>query len=379
MPERSYGGDCGLFRRKSSSGFPDGAPSPPSSVFPYELNLASIKATLLDEFVVAHALGWWAKAILLRDRRVLWPLSVGFELAEGALAHALPNFSECWWDRWVLDVGVCNFVGMELGMATAALLRARERAGEGGSGEGGSDRERWGGVSTKRGALAKARRVAAQFSPRSWDERDWGPGSSTRRAVWALFLVGAFLLFDVSFVFFFPSSFSSALFAPTLVLTKIEKTGGKKPLKQLNSFFLKAALWVPQLNPLTLYRLCGFFLLGLPAFKEFYRFVVAADERAAEAEERRKLSKKESSLLPPLPAKNNRLGPCAWLMLAIIATETLVAVKFGPRLLPLEGMKGLPRSARRAAAVLGVAAVGLAGCWLWSGLLEERRRRRLKE
>ena len=220
LPERSYGTDCALFvrRRKSfssTSTSSSSSSSPPPSAsssffspsfssvssslfppFPFELNLAAIKATLVDEFVVAHALGWWAKAVLLRDRRLLWPLSAGFELAEASLAHALPNFSECWWDRWVLDVAVCNFVGMELGMATAALLRARERKRESESALKGND-DGWGGVSTKKGALAKARRVAAQFSPRSWEERDWAPGKSPRRAGWALFLVAVFLLFDV--------------------------------------------------------------------------------------------------------------------------------------------------------------------------------------
>lgn len=27
------------------------------------------------------------------------------------LQHMLPNFNECWWDSWVLDVLVCNSFG----------------------------------------------------------------------------------------------------------------------------------------------------------------------------------------------------------------------------------------------------------------------------
>ena len=119
----------------------------------------------------------------------------------------------------MLDVAVCNLAGMELGMATAALLRARERARQEqqrhvGSGGGGGGGDAWGGVSTRKGALAKARRVAAQFSPRSWEERDWNPRGSPRRAGWALFLVAAFLLFDVSKQkksFLFPFFFFSRL------------------------------------------------------------------------------------------------------------------------------------------------------------------------
>jgi len=195
--------------------------------------------------------------------------------------------------------------------------------------------------------------------------------------------------------FFFLKSFFFLVFGfffSFLSLTSQQKPKISKKTKpfqqqqQLNSFFLKAALWVPQLNPLTLYRLVGFFLLGLPAFKEFYRFVVAGEERKAEEEERRRknLSREEMKLLPPLPS--NRLGPCAWLMLAIIATETLVAVKFGPSLLLVAAakgggsgsgsggsggsgsggnVKGLPSSVFRAWSVFGVAAAGLAGSWLW--------------
>jgi Phosphatidyl serine synthase len=30
--------------------------------------------------------------------------------------HMLPNFNECWWDSWILDVALCNFLGMWAGM-----------------------------------------------------------------------------------------------------------------------------------------------------------------------------------------------------------------------------------------------------------------------
>jgi hypothetical protein len=28
-----------------------------------------------------------------------------------ALQHMLPNFNECWWDSWLLDVAICNSLG----------------------------------------------------------------------------------------------------------------------------------------------------------------------------------------------------------------------------------------------------------------------------
>jgi hypothetical protein len=41
-----------------------------------------LASTLLDEFVVAHALGWWAKALVVRNTALLWAGSIGFELLE---------------------------------------------------------------------------------------------------------------------------------------------------------------------------------------------------------------------------------------------------------------------------------------------------------
>ena len=77
-----------------------------------------IKGTLFDEFVIAHTLGWWGKAVILRNYPLLWVLSVGFELMELTFQHMLPNFNECWWDSWILDVALCNFIGLLAGMWT---------------------------------------------------------------------------------------------------------------------------------------------------------------------------------------------------------------------------------------------------------------------
>jgi phosphatidylserine synthase 2 len=55
---RSYAADCRLL-------LPGGAP-----------NWPAISATVWDEFVVAHALGWLAKALVLRNHLLLWTASV---------------------------------------------------------------------------------------------------------------------------------------------------------------------------------------------------------------------------------------------------------------------------------------------------------------
>ena len=51
------------------------------------------------------------------------------------LQHWLPNFNECWWDSWVLDVALCNAIGIFTGgcMCVRACVRARAwQAGCGG-------------------------------------------------------------------------------------------------------------------------------------------------------------------------------------------------------------------------------------------------------
>lgn len=48
----------------------------------HTLNWPALRSTLLDEFVLAHSLGWWAKALLIRNTGLLWVYSVAFELLE---------------------------------------------------------------------------------------------------------------------------------------------------------------------------------------------------------------------------------------------------------------------------------------------------------
>jgi hypothetical protein len=38
--------------------------------------------------------------------------------------HLLPNFNECWWDRWLLDVLICNNIGIVAGAASRLVPTA---------------------------------------------------------------------------------------------------------------------------------------------------------------------------------------------------------------------------------------------------------------
>jgi len=99
LPERSYAEDCRIY-----------TPENPDSLF------KNIRDCFVDEFVPAHFLGWFGKAILLRDYWLCWILSVSFEILEISLEHLLPNFAECWWDHLIVDIFLCNYIGFWLGL-----------------------------------------------------------------------------------------------------------------------------------------------------------------------------------------------------------------------------------------------------------------------
>lgn len=82
LPERSYADDCRLYTPENE-----------------ESSFYNFKATLLDEFILAHFIGWWLKAMMFRDVYFCWATSILFEVLEVTFAHWLPNFKECWWDH----------------------------------------------------------------------------------------------------------------------------------------------------------------------------------------------------------------------------------------------------------------------------------------
>ncbi|CAI5465785.1 unnamed protein product [Closterium sp. Yama58-4] len=96
--DRSYAEDCRVFTWEK----------------PHKMH--NVMVTVWDEFTVAHAVGWCAKALIIRDRRMLLLLSTAFELTERMYRHLLPNFNECWWDSIILDIMLCNTLGMEVGL-----------------------------------------------------------------------------------------------------------------------------------------------------------------------------------------------------------------------------------------------------------------------
>ncbi|KAI9148601.1 hypothetical protein H9P43_010082 [Blastocladiella emersonii ATCC 22665] len=187
-----------------------------------DLSPANVWAQL-DEFVIAHVVGWYGKSIILRDYWFCWILSVMFEICEYSLQHQLPNFAECWWDHWIVDVLVCNWLGIYLGMKTCEYLEMKGYS--------------WRGFHELPSYRAKVKRAVQQFTPHSWTKFEWGSTHS-----FSNYVVVMVLLFFVL-------------------------------LTELNAFYLKFILWIPPKHWLNPARLLLVFFSGIPAVREAYQYV----------------------------------------------------------------------------------------------------------
>ncbi|KAJ1963754.1 hypothetical protein GGI12_001864 [Dipsacomyces acuminosporus] len=196
LPERSYGDNCALTVKNVREG--------------------------IDIFVLAHSLGWFGKALIIRNNTMCWILSVTFELLEYSLAHQLPNFNECWWDHWILDVFTCNWLGIYVGMKWCEYFKMKTYT--------------WHGIREIPSIKGKISRAGAQFTPHSWTVYEWAP---TRR---------------------FKNFAGFIMFAVLLMLA------------ELNVFYLKSLLWIPPEHPLVIARLSLLFLFALPGAREYYEY-----------------------------------------------------------------------------------------------------------
>ncbi|KAH9999643.1 PSS-domain-containing protein [Russula compacta] len=177
----------------------------------------------IDIFCLAHALGWFGKAMILRDYWFCWILSVAFELAEYSLQHQLPNFAECWWDHWLLDVLICNWLGTYVGMKACQYFEVKHYT--------------WRGFRQSRGIRSKTKRVFTQFSPHDFTAFHWHGTASLVHYVTVVMLLAVFLA------------------------------------AELNPFYLKSLLWMEPDHPFVIARLAGVFLCALPAVRELYQYI----------------------------------------------------------------------------------------------------------
>lgn len=205
LPEKDYGGNCLIYD--------------PSNVEDPFHNFWD----KMDGFVTTHFFGWWLKTLIIRDYWLCNVMSIGFELLEYSLQHQLPNFSECWWDHWLLDVVICNGLGIYLGMKTCEYFTMKPYY--------------WRGLWNIPTISGKLKRIVGQFSPYNWIPYDWRPTSSLKRWLYMLLLM----------TFFFTA--------------------------ELGTFYLKYILWIPPPHFLCLGRLVFMWLVGAVAMRETFEFM----------------------------------------------------------------------------------------------------------
>ncbi|XP_003738004.2 phosphatidylserine synthase 1-like [Galendromus occidentalis] len=178
----------------------------------------------LDVFVVGHFFGWTMKAVLIRHYGICWTISVTWEITEMAFAHLLPNFVECWWDAVILDVLVCNGLGIWFGMQICRFLEMRTY--------------KWECIKDIDSISGKLRRAVLQFTPESVTKLSWlDPSSSYLR-----------ILAVTELVIFWQ-------------------------ITELNTFFLKHIFEVPPEHPLSLARLALISIIVAPTVRQFYSYV----------------------------------------------------------------------------------------------------------
>jgi phosphatidylserine synthase 1 len=204
----------------------------PSVGTPFELPLYAEDCSLtwdimkdkLDVFVLAHFFGWLVKALFFRHRIILWVFSITWELVELALIYMVPNFAECWWDQWILDVLLCNGLGIECGLWICKNFEFRKYA--------------WTGVLEQSTLVSKLKRFALQFTPASWNKIEWESAKTTKRYLQVQLIIILSILND------------------------------------LNAFMLKLFLYVPTTHYFNIVRLFFMVVVAAPSYRQGYLFFV---------------------------------------------------------------------------------------------------------
>ncbi|XP_032787452.2 phosphatidylserine synthase 2 [Daphnia magna] len=204
LAERSYGGSCVIYDE-----------TVPENPWHNVLDK-------FDAFVPTHFFGWWLKTLILRDWWLCTIISIMFEVLEYTLEHQLPNFSECWWDHWIMDALLCNGLGIIIGIQTLKYFSMKTYY--------------WRGLWNIPSYRGKLKRMIAQFGPYNWVQFEWRPLSSLGR--WCATL-------GIMFIFL---------------------------LTELNTFYLKFVLWVPPDHWLNLVRLFLVLLWGAVGLRETFQY-----------------------------------------------------------------------------------------------------------
>ncbi|CAB3401193.1 unnamed protein product [Caenorhabditis bovis] len=177
----------------------------------------------MDIFAVGHYLGWAMKALLIRHGIICWYISIAWELTEIVFTQLLPNFAECWWDALILDVLLCNGLGIYSGLMICNWFSMRQYY--------------WESIKTIKTNRGRFKRMVMQFTPESWSTFDWYSFTGTIKRTMAIYL---FVLIWL--------------------------------LTELNTFFMKHIFAVDTKHPVVFWRLILIALIAAPSIRQFYQY-----------------------------------------------------------------------------------------------------------
>ncbi|XP_046865044.1 phosphatidylserine synthase 1-like [Xenia sp. Carnegie-2017] len=178
----------------------------------------------MDVFILSHFLGWAGKSLIIRHTILCWAVSITWEVTEIFFAHLLPNFKECWWDAILLDIIVCNGLGICVGLYLCKKLEMRTY--------------HWDSIKNIQSTTGKLRRAILQFTPVSWTVVNWTDSNSSYKRLFSLYFLG--------------------------VVWQIV---------ELNTFFLKHIFHIPNAHPLNIYRLLLLSLISAPTIRQYYIYI----------------------------------------------------------------------------------------------------------
>ena len=80
----------------------------------------------MDHYYLVHLFGFFFGAIAIRDAYFVFFWSSYIELIEITFQHIRPNFGECWWDHFIMDIILSNTPGLLLGIWLVRKLGVKE-------------------------------------------------------------------------------------------------------------------------------------------------------------------------------------------------------------------------------------------------------------
>merc|ERR1719424_1861104 len=234
-----------------------------------EITWTNVERQLTGIWFFAHAVGWWAKMVMLRDLKVCLVYSTVFEFCELTLQFLVPEFQECWWDSMIMDWLIANcLIGMMAGKVTLWLLQMRKFA--------------W-------SPTNPASKLLQVFHPSRWGEFQWNPAndpitSVLNSVIWLVLAVG-----------------------------------------EVNSFFFINILQLPRDHPFNAARQVFLCLTAVPAVEEWDEYT-----RHVRAEYTTKYTygKEWGEYKKMYQGRKPRIGHFTWLLGVTISLESMAIVKY---------------------------------------------------